>query len=533
MHWWDFNVRTVRLLMTASLRSRPKTTVGSALAVAAAIIGCVLPLQARADASTFRTYDRSHGLSNLDGACLVQDHAGFMLVCSQHGVFAYDGRTFVNIGDSQGLRDGSEAFDITLTTSGRIAVLFSDEVYVSDQPSDASHPPGMLSFHPVPHPGVTFYSATSRRMVSWGQGLAFVGGGLPLGIAVPESGPPRVETIGYDRAERRLLDGADHLFSVRDGLWATFADGRICQANPNAVRCYGVADGLNGEEWVALVEGPGDRVTARSASSVASFDATARRWSVTALPDQDGRYGNYTGWLGLFTAPDGSLFTQAEHGLAVLRPGGWRVVTADPGAPAGIITSALTDATGQLWFQVFGAGLVRQVGYGRWETVHKAKLSDAIPWRSIRTQDGSLWVTTDAGVQNLVGDAGDLHAGRILQGASFAIAVGPHGELWHGSAEALSILTSPGGPETNIKLPQINSIAACSAETVWLGTHSGLFAVDDHDGGHLQPTRLGSSERPVGDLLCDGDGGAFYLSEARLHHRHRDDRDVTVAGPWP
>ncbi len=524
----------VRLLMTASLRSRPMAVLKSVMAIAGAALVGLLPAETRADQSTFRIYDRSHGLSNVDGACLVQDRAGFVLVCSQHGVFAYDGRTFVSLGVSQGLRDGGEAFDIALTSSGRIAVMFADEVYVSDQASDASHPPSLLSFHPVPHPGVTLYAGAPRRMTSWGRGLAFLAGSLPLGIAVPESGPARVETIGYDRAERPLLDGAARLFSVQDGLWATFADGRICRADPGAVKCYGTADGLDGEEWVALAAGPGGRVTARSASAAASLDAATGRWSVTALPDQDGRYGNYGSWLGLFTAPDGSLFTQAEHGLAVLKPDGWRVVSTDEGAPAGIITSALTDATGQLWFQALGVGLVRQVGYGRWETVQKAeKLADAIPWRSVRGKEGSLWVTTDSGVQELVGEAGSLHAGRILQGASFAIAVGPRGELWHGSADGVSILKSPDGPETSIKLPQINAIAACSGETVWLGTHRGLFVVDDRDAAHLQPRRLGSSEQPVGDLLCDGADGAFYLTEGRLHHRHGDGRDVTVYGLWP
>ena len=122
---------------------------------------------ARADRSTFRTYDADQGLASVGGQCMLQDRAGYMLVCTEHGVFAYDGRRFVNLGTDQGLRQGGFVEGLTLTADGRVAVEFADEVLVSDRPSDASHPPGALWFRKVLHPGLSFYNQRPHRLASW------------------------------------------------------------------------------------------------------------------------------------------------------------------------------------------------------------------------------------------------------------------------------------------------------------------------------------------------------------------------------
>ncbi len=51
-----------------------------------------------ADRTTFRAYDADQGLASLGGSCMLQDRAGYMLVCTEHGVFTYDGRRFINLG---------------------------------------------------------------------------------------------------------------------------------------------------------------------------------------------------------------------------------------------------------------------------------------------------------------------------------------------------------------------------------------------------------------------------------------------------
>ena len=490
---------------------------------------------ARADRTTFRVYDADQGLASLGGSCMLQDQAGYMLVCTEHGVFTYDGRRFINLGAEQGLRQGGFVENLTLTATGRIVVEFADEVLVSDRPSDASHPPGALMFRKVTQPGIPFYDDRPHRLAAWQNGFVFLANDALVMIAVPEDGAPHVETMRYDSGQRELLRNADAVFSVGGHLWETFGDGRLCSADPDAVRCYGAADGLRGGPWMDVVAGSDGRVLARSTTSVGTFDPLSGRWSVVDLPDQGGRYDNQTRQLGLFRTPDGGLMTQADHGLALLRADGWQPLSVEDGAPSGDIMSAVTDATGQLWFQVLGRGLVRWVGYGHWQSLQKADgLSDGLPWQSARPPGGALWVSTDTGVDEVVHRGPFLRVGRVFPGSSFALIVGPRGELWSSlGLNGVRIINPADDSLTRLDVPPVDAMASDPHGTVWIATEAGLFEVDDHPGVPLHARTRGSPRAPVPDLVCDGVGGVFYLSGGHLRHRHGDGTDVPVAGGWP
>ena len=507
----------------------------ASLAAALAIVALWPISAARADRSTFRTYDADQGLASVGGQCMLQDRAGYMLVCTEHGVFAYDGRRFVNLGTDQGLRQGGFVDGLTLTATGRVAVEFADEVLVSDRPSDASHPPGALWFRKVLHPGISFYDARPHRLAPWQDGLVFLANDTTVMIVVPRSGPPHVEAMRYDREQQGLLRNAAEVFSVRGHLWEAFDDGRLCAADPGAVRCYGAADGLRGGPWLDVAAGPDGRILARSASSVGTLDPASGRWSVVDLPDQGGRYGNHSLSIGLFGTPDGGLMTQANHGLAILRPDGWQTLSVEDGAPAGDIMNAVTDATGQLWFQVLGRGLVRWVGYGHWQSLQKVDgLSDGIPWQSARPPGGALWVSTDTGVDEVVRHGPFLRIGRVFPGPSFALVVGLHGELWSSAGLGGARIIDPSDNSvTRVDVPPIDAMASDPHGTVWIGTEAGLFRADDRPGVPPHVRSENAPHAPVPGLVQDGVGGVFYLSGGHLRHHHGDGTDLPVTGSWP
>ncbi len=504
----------------------------------ALLVGLLLGLPcapARASGSAFRIFDADQGLASLGGACMVQDRAGYLLVCTEHGVFSYDGRRFTNLMPSQGLRAGGDVFDIALTRSGRVAFSYADEVFVSDRASDAAHGPASLTFHRVVHRGLTYYENKRHRLVAWRDGLVLLAGGLTSQIVVSDDALPLAETLPYTAAERRLLDGASGLFVVGGHLWEAFDDGRLCAADPEAVRCYGPADGLTGGKWSDVRAGQNGAILARGPSSIATLDPKTGRWALTDLPDQGGRYVNYLINLGLFQTPDGSLVTQAEHGLAVLKGGVWHRLTVEDGAPPGIITSAITDASGQMWFQVFGRGLVSWVGYGHWEAVQKSDgLSDGLAWRTARTPDGSVWVATDTGVDQVVRRGPVLRVARVLPGASFAIASGPSGDLWHGLGNEGARLTHTLTGETvRVAAPAVDAIVADADGTAWLGTEAGLYKVSPRPGATPVAVSVTGRDAQVVDVICDGHLGVFYLSGGHLRHLRPDGTDVAVHGPWP
>ncbi len=484
-----------------------------------------------ADRSPSKIYNAEQGLASLGGGCMVQDGAGYLLVCTEHGVFSYDGTRFTNLGLNQGLRSGGVVYDIALTKSGRVAVSFADEVFVSDTQSDASHAPGSLTFRKAVHRGLTYFEERPHRLVAWQNELVLVAGGVTSRVTLPNDGPPIVEAMGYDPGERRLVDGATAVFLAQGHLWEGFDDGRLCMADPGAVRCFGAAEGLTGGPWSDVKPGPNGTVLARGATSVAKLESGSGRWSVTELPDQGGRYVNYRIDLNLLPTPDGSLVTQAEHGLVVLKNGAWHGLSVEDGAPAGIVMSALSDASGQIWFQVLGRGLVRWVGYGHWETLQK---SDGLAWRTARTNDGTLWVATDTGVDRVERRGTVLHVTKVLPGASFAIAAGADGELWRGQGNDGARRVDPEtGATMRVPSPAVDTIEVDMAGTPWLGTEGGLFKIVTPPGGVPVALPVSGRNAQVVDVTDDKHGGVFYLSGGRLRHVRHDGNDVAVSGPWP
>ena len=506
-----------------------------ALAAIAMTVLWTFWLPADAARSSFRTYDADQGLLSVGGLCMLHDRAGYVLVCTEHGVFAYDGRRFVNLGPDQGLRPGGLVYGMALSTSGRIAVEYADEVLVSDRPSDADHPPSALSFSAVRHDGISFDSDKPHRLAPWQDSFVLLAGGTTVRIVLSDGPAPHVESMGYDRGERRLLRNAQAVFSVRNHLWETTDDGRLCAADPGAVTCYGEADGLAGGPWLDVIAADGGGVLARSASAVATFTPASGRWSVVGLPDQGDRYLNYTEYLGLFRAPDGSVVTQADHGLAVLRTGSWQALSVADGAPPGTIVSAMTDATGQFWLQAYGQGLLRWIGYGKWETLGKEEgLSEGLPWQSVRTPDGSMWITTDTGIDEILRRERYLQVGRVIAGPFYALAIGPHARLWASyGTKGVHVINPADRSVTSIAVPPVDVILPDTNGSMWIGTEAGLFRVDAR--AHVPgPAMLeAAAQSPVPDVIADHAGGIFYLANDHLRHRHADGTDVVVTGAWP
>ncbi len=518
--------------------SRPSSSglTGGAAIVAAAACWCITT-PAQGARSTFRTYDVEQGLTDVGVSCLRQDNAGFLLMCTQHGIFAYDGRRFINLGTTNGLRDGGQVFNVSSAWDGRLALSYPDEVFVSDRPIDAHTPPSSLSFRPVFHPGISFFNGDKpHRLVPWRHGFAFLADDATLQVMLSGNEPARFEDMGYDRAERQTLARASGVFSVRGHLWEAFDDGRLCLADPGAVKCYDRGDGLGGGPWFDVAAGPDGKIRARSLSSVGTFDPVSGHWSVVDLPDQGGDYMGYQRQLGLFTTPSGEVVTQADHGLDVLRPDGWRTLTVAGGAPAGIITAAETDATGQFWLLISGRGLVRWIGYERWETLQRADgLSADIAWQTARSPDGSIWVATDTGIDRVLRRDGSLQVAEVVPGPSFALTVGTAGDLWssHG-LDGARVIDPATGSVTRIEVPPVDVIAPDPGGAIWIGTETGLFRVTRSAAGpsrHVE--RMSASRTSILDIKADGAGGIFYIAGNRLRHRHRDGHDVPVSGAWP
>ena len=495
------------------------------------VVGIASSACARAERSTFKVYAADQGLTASNGRCLAHDGAGELLICSEHGAFTYDGRRFLNLGPEHGLPEGGVALSIVSAASGRVAIQYNNEIYVSDRPSDPTHPATSLSFQTMDHPGISFYGQQPHKMATWKNGLALLIENRTIRIAVPDNGRPYVDAENYSPGEQALLRDATTLFSVDGHLWEGFNDNRICAAEPGKVRCYDSKDGLLGGPWLDIVAGLGRQIIARSASMAATLAPASERWSSAPLPDQGLQYQNYTSILGLYRTPEGTLITQAANGLDILGPNGWQEMTVAEGAPDGLISYAMTDRSGQLWFQVLGRGLVRWLGFAHWDTLEKADgLSAGFPWQTARSPDGTLWVTTDGGLDEVARRGMSSRVVRVYSSGSNALAVTPNGRVWTGDQEkGVQVIEPATGLVSLVKSPPVTTIVPGRGHTIWLGTIKGLYRIDDRR-SPLDAMPATTDPAWAHDVVLDDGDGVYYLSDNRLHHMHPGNVDTVVSG---
>ncbi len=526
--------------MTWSRSIERLSTTRDVLRIASLILALMTMVVAtKADASrlAFRSFGNSEGLTSLSGACLAQDQVGYVLVCSEHGLFVYDGRRFINLGPAQGLREGGIVYDLAVTDTGMVAVRYADQLLVDDRHVSVARSPSAMSFHSVSVSKETsFYRERGFQLAPWRGGFAVISEHRTMHIVRSPAGSKRVlAPIPFSPAEQAVLDEPYSIFSVRDRLWETFADGRICSAEPGAVRCFGASEGLHGGPWKYVTAGPDGTVIARSVGSFATIDIRRGTVAEEVLPDQGGQYESYTAVLMLFQTPDGKIATQSSDGLIVRDSSHWRRLTIGDGIPSGVITGALPDRGGELWLQVHGNGLARGIGYGHWEAIQKANgLSNPVAWETARSGSGPMWVSTDTGLDEVRRTDGSLRVDKVIPGPSYALTVGPDGRIWSSAGDSNArVIDSASGSWRMVAMPAVNTIGTASDRRVWFGTVDGLYAADTPPDSPIIAVHDGKSRQAVVDLIPDRSGGIWLLSGGRLYHRHANGLSIRADGPWP
>ncbi len=470
---------------------------------------------------------------------MTEDRSGTLLVCSHLGLLAYDGRNFRLLGQEQGLGGGGRILSSVTDASGRVAVTYDDRVRVSGPLPGPSGSPETLSFRTVDTLSVPFHGAF-RDLAAWRGTVAVLADGLPYEIDPSATAGPRLVAIPYSTNERAELRGGSALFDVQGVLWEARSDGALCRADPGTVRCLGAADGLAGGPWFDIVRRDQHTLLARSATSLATISTPSFTTCLTMLPDQAGPlYGNYLPHLGLFRTPDGSFATQSSHGILLIDRSGIRALDASEGIPPGVITTMMTDRSGQFWIAAFGRGLYRALGFDEWDTIRDGEgLTDGIPWQAVRAPGGAIWVTTDTGLVTVDAEGERLKATTRVVGTTYALAVDRSGRIWTSFGNSGPYVLDPKtGAHVLFGLPPVDVIVPVDGADTMIATERGLFLAKDVAGTggatHWNVRRISAGIDPIPAMTADGAGGVFYATRTEVRHRHADGTDVAIALPPP
>ncbi len=368
------------------------------------ILACVsaLAVPAAAQRYNFKFYGEDEGLQNLAVQVILQDHAGFLWIGSQNGLFRYDGSRFVSFGKADGLPAGRidslhEGADGTLWigTHLGLAMRLGSALRQGER------------FEPVAL-GVARGVAGREAIASDLAGHLYVATerGLAVGTKSPKGWTFRLLGALPGHAAN---EPANAVYVDSTGT-AWYGCGRgLCRFKNGQVSEVDEAEGLPPDRWEAILEDLEGNLWVRSERQLAARSPATRRFQVRtgsprgALPPATNTLPT------LALDPDGNLLVPTNQGLARQTRVGWEIVGADQGLTTNDISAVEQDREGSIWIGLLGSGLARWLGYQEWEGWNERDgLSRESVWAAARDKMGRLWVGTQFGL-----DYGEERDGRL------------------------------------------------------------------------------------------------------------------------
>ncbi len=432
---------------------------------------------------SFRYYGQEQGLRNLAANCILQDHAGYIWVGTQSGLFRYEGYTF----DAYGTENGLPSADVQALLESPDGTLW------------AGTRRGLARFV-----GDRFEAAPTGRVEVVGnstlatdpQNRLFVG--TSQGLLVGE------KNASADYQFRRITPGftygvsRDHTGRVWFGC-----DRDLCSMNAGRVTSVGASLGLPPDRWASIVEDRAGTLWVRSAQRLFALRPGAARFEPR---DQGLPSAAPAGRLTVL--PNGQVAVPTDRGLALATAKGWELIGASNGLGGDSAADVLVDQEGSVWIAVQGGGIVRWLGYGEWEAWTRAEglTSDTI-WGIRKGAGGAMWVGTNGGVafranQNTpwknIGRANGMTGDKVR-----AVTIARGGDAWVGmNPGGVAHLDRTGklirnyGSESGLTNDQVYGVLADHEDTLWVSTVAGLFRSPPLRGGSV---RFEKQEVPAKD----------------------------------
>ena len=488
--------------------------------VIAAIAGLAMlgtGTRAYAQAMSLASFTQSEGLGSLEDNCLLQDRRGFVYVCTENGLFLFDGHMFQRIGNANGL-NANFISDLHQDANGRLWVGTRTGLYVGD--------------------GQHFTLATGSAhalMIDPGATLADLDGRL---YAVSQHRLWMLESaLSGWRATERFDAAALHATAALADINSVFADGHtlwfgcgksLCQLSAGRLRVWGNTDGIPDDTWTSYMRGRDGSLWARSPRYIRELTPGASHFVNRDLA------GSHvvTAYLGMVEDDQGRLLTRSDAGLARWDGHSWQVFDVHNGLPDVGINALLYDRSHVLWIGTYGRGVLQWRGYERIKSWQAAQGLDSSPsWAIARASTGALWVGDELGGSVLLPGASTLTPWPLkpppLAQETIGLYALPGGDMLvaYYSGELLRYHAQSGTTEQIAHSPAyIRAILVDHLGQVWLCTERGIYIFDgktvNRAGGSTVPEDVFAvaTEDAQGRLWFSGNAGLFRLDNGRWSH---------------
>ena len=451
--------------------------------MAAALVLLAVFAPAIAQQYTFRGYGQPEGLGNLSVICLVEDHSGFLWICTENGLYRHDGREFQRFGERDGLLD-TTIHSAVVDPKGRLWVGTSHDLYLFDgQKFSAVRPHGhalSVAF------GVRLASAPDNHLLAIDKESL-------LELFPAADGRSWDARPYFDEQQLQATPALAHLTSLyadaKGRLWLGCGV-RICGVQSGQVNSWGEAEGVPEDEWHSWTLDTQQRLWVRGLRHVLVLDSGAARFI-----DRDAPHAGLIS--GIFFAPiiddgHGSIVTRTDAGLARWRENHWEEITLENGLPTTEISTLLTTRDGTMWLGVSGSGLWRWLGYDSFEA-----------WTARRGPDRNpVWA--------------------VVRGADHTITMGSRSGCLH--IDARSRTAQPCGFD-GLASGEIQVMARDEPGNLWVGTATGQLyrvAAGEHRAVHIADVAL------MRKLFVDSDGRLWICTNTNLQVIQRGSTRLTT-----
>ncbi len=487
---------------------------------------CATSTVCAAQRYSFREY--TEGLGNLNIACLVQDHTGYLWVGTQNGLYRYDGTKFQSYGVAQGLPERMIQ-SLYVGPDGTLWVATTTGIYFEQRNghfAEVKSPAPGGQF--LQRPGTSFTANKANEVVTITRDGAFL-----LRHADEEHWV--AETMHLEGGNLRSV-----LYGDDGTLWYG-CDSEICRFADGKTTRMGETLKLPEEKWSNLLLTRDGHIWIRGNVHVGEIDPKTNRFE---LHDPPGAIVSEA-YPALAEDAQGRVLTSQGPSLGLWEKDHWRMVTERNGLSRFEIQDLYVDREGSVWIGVVGHGLKRWVGQDHWEGYAAADgLSDDLVWNSLRDRKGRLWIGTESGLNWIPAGAITPRAWRqsgIVTTRAGALSESADGAIWMGSTAGALVRIDPNTlVGTQWRIPEVYDVLTDNRQHVWVATSAGLYEVDaaarDRGPALVEDAAFGNSRQRFADLGLDGTGRLWAAADQGLFLRdgsgwHRIDLGTSGANP--
>ena len=477
-----------------------------------------LPAVAAAQQMPLRYYGQQNGLANLAITTMTRDHAGYLWIGTENGLFRYNGADFQRYGLAEGL---DEPMVIAMLVD------HEDKLWIGTQ-NGLFLKVGERLLPVLRDDGRKIDMGRGQSLGVSPNGGRYIVTGQTVYTLALRDGKTQVRPV-FSMEQIKQYAELDSISSVfpeaGTALWLGCGKS-LCHSGPEGVAVWGAAQGVPADTWRSILRDRSGQLWARGDHNIVALPSGARHF-INRTPSGDVlRKNNFMPVMA--EDSQGRVLSNVDDGLVRWNQTRWeRFGPANGLRSAGGINALQFDPDGGLWLGSLGLGLINWLGYGNWENWTSAQgLPDNVVLSFVRSPAGVLYIGTRSGLASMPtgGERFVPAAANLPKDQWSALALDEAGQVWGSTySGVLARLAADGSGSVHVRgLPRVNELTADRKQRLWLATFDGVAVADI--GGRTPSVRPPEGlVQPTGDAIVhfngqcqDPRGTLWFISQREL-----------------